>query len=309
MRSRLCKRWANRGMCRHPIVFGALALGACTELADNGDRQTGPLAEEAASTLEPLGDGPQADGPQAEGDPELENPELEDPEPGDDWSCSSGAESGGGEGEDDAVFQYRIRITDLLGGPPPTNISVRACVPIDVGCNAASSVSPGSDGVVTLEVASGFSGFFEIRADGVIPVLFYPFEVTADASYAQGAGFRLATPEALAPLAQAGQATFDPNLAHVNLEVSDCSGERASGVLLRNNLGGLAYYFVDGIPTPEASETAADGSGGFLNLPVPAGGRRNVTVRAQRRGTAEPLAQRTVTLRSGWFTTVQLGPL
>lgn len=282
-----------------------LALAACTDLADSGDFAAETSLEEATTVLSQEEE-PRAEEGQEEGGQEEEAGE---PEPGADWSCLPAMARGQGRSVSGRQIEFRIRFVSLLGGAAPPNIRVRACTAFDVSCDVSEpgqAVVPAADGYVRVSLDYGFEGFLVIRADGVIPVKFYPAAgMTEDTTYP--VDFGLAPQGALDALAEASGATFEAEAAHLTVQAHDCSGVRAAGVVFEHNhpTPGLEFYYSDGVPGTVPQATDARGIGGFVNL---AASPLNVSISGSRAGDSEVVGGRTVTMRGGWFTTVDIAP-
>lgn len=259
---------------RWRAVLAVLVLARCSGLADGADR--GPTTQSVGLSS------------------------------GSDWGCLLAPERESIT-QPDPSFPIRFSLpVATLFGQPLQNARARACGPADIACELPISEAVGSgDGNLTLTLYWGFNGFLELRADGVVPIVFYPLgRLYEDTVYPRTLGF--VTEAQLDALAQSGDGQFEADLAHATMQVYDCALRRAPGVRFGHNIGdgvGVPYYFVDDLPTGAETETDERGVGGFLNLPA-----QSTVFSAIRTDTSERVARRNVALRARWFTTVDLAP-
>jgi hypothetical protein len=221
---------------------------------------------------------------------------------GERWSCM-GETAAPFVVDESRRFTYSVRMESLLGGVPP-GLTVRACRAVDVGCVSpiVESLAANAEGYLEVPAYWGFDGFLEANADGHLPALFYVRQpVFSDVAEARP--FQLFPIELIAGLAAANQAMARPDLAIVLTTVSDCSGLRAPGVRVGNNLGGIGFYFASGLPSVSATESDAQGAGGAVNVPPGL-----VQMWAEIGATGQRIGQRTVNLRGGWAHVVNLPP-
>jgi hypothetical protein len=91
------------------------------------------------------------------------------------------------------------------------------------------------------------------------------------------------------------------------INVADCNGKAAVGVsIVADGIdpGAVEFYSVGGLPTAAASETAAEGFGGFVNLPP-----GPLAVKGVVGGTKRELQTISVLIRAGSITYAKLVPL
>lgn len=244
---------------RQRLAYAAglcLAATGCTDFASGDDTRAVLSLGEAG-----MGSLPDGDDDEIEGSSETEN--------SGDWSC---LDDGSGDIEmvtlDDArQLTYSIGFTSVLG-QNLSAVSVRACSPADVNCLTPLTVdlTPDTQGFVRVPLSYGFAGFLEIVSEGYLPeVAFLREPLQTDEAY--GGRVALVPPEAVAPLAMASGVDVRRELAIIAVIATDCAGQRAKGVRYSTNIGGLPFYYSDGIPTPAATATDLAGTGGFLNVP------------------------------------------
>jgi len=222
-----------------------------------------------------------------------------------DWSCLNGV-----VGVNDSNVTpdrnqratYSVFLIDGVTSAPPVGMQVRACNNFDPECQlpVISGALAGADGVVHLELFRGFNGFLEITSPVTVPNLYFlPEPLVGDVV---GPTYALAEPAGLQGLAALNGLELDPARGHVFGVLEDCAGRRASGVKLSNDKGGIGFFFVGGTPTVTQPYSAADGTGGFVNL-LPGA----VVVRAATLDN-RPISAKTMYVRPGWFSDTTFAP-
>ena len=200
-------------------------------------------------------------------------------------------------------FVYTLRIETLFGDVP-ANTVVRACSTADLNCTQPVTPDLPVDalGVVEVPLYWGFDGYLEIRADGIIPSVSYLREpLYADS--VQSVPVQVAPLDALAAYAAANGTTLREDRALLAVEVFDCNWELAAGIEVRNDAGGVAFSFTNGLPTIGMSVTDGRGLAGALNVP-PGVVRASGVILAS----GERVAARTINARAGWTSAVALVP-
>ncbi len=221
---------------------------------------------------------------------------------GADWGCLDEPEPPAPAGTNFAgAVRLSVPVVSLFGAPL-VDVAVNVCLPADPSCATpiASLSGLDEDGRVNVDVPTGFNGFFELRAAGHLPTVFYMRQpVLEDTDEA-----RPLTPipaEGVEQLAQVLVTQFVAELGLVAVAVVDCAGARAPGVAFANDLGGRGFYFADGLPSVSADSTDPDGLGGFVNVPL-----RLLEVEGRVAGDGRLIGRRSVLPRAGWLSIIQI---
>lgn len=252
----------------------ALQASACTELAPGTDR----LGAVVAGNLPEAG--------------------AADPR----WACLDEPPPGAADRVVPEV-ELTLNVIDTISGAAPEGLTARACEKLDVTCATplAEPVGVGDDGLLHLPVHRLFDGFVEITSPSSVPTMYFlNRELTRDSTEA----LTIIGVAALSALAGQGGVELDPMLGHLLIRAFDCLGAPASGVELFSSVGGLAFAFVDGLPSVGQVVTSAQGLGGFVNVPVGL-----AVLEGRRVEGARTLGQANVVVRSGWFTYGDVEPL
>jgi hypothetical protein len=254
------------------------ALGACTQLEPGSDRLEGDLAASSAAPLDSVG---------------AVAPEwacLADPAPG---SATSAASS----------LEFDFWIINFVTESPLPETSARACQRIDVGCAlpVAGPVEAAADGRLHLTLPSGFSGFLEITAAGISPVLYFFGQPLRASRQDVLMVLDLATADALSA---ASNVDVDPELGVIVVRTMDCQGARSAGVRFANDAGGLPFAFVDGLPVAGQDVSHGEGVGGFLNVPPGI-----AALQAWEVSSGRSFGDSSVVVRAGWASHTDLSPM
>jgi len=209
-------------------------------------------------------------------------------------------------------IQYKIELPIInlqRGTPPPSTATVKLCSRVDIACaNPRAILIPdGTTGVVTTTVESGFNGYYEISGGGMNPSIYVPnppiFKDTKLIAWQvlEEASFRFLGDAILGN--KDGGAAIDPTLGHILIGSRDCTFvkpvENLSFLVekIAPDNKSIPFYIVGGLPDPERTSTAADGSGGYINLPP-----GFQTVKAVPQGSSEPFGKTNVIIRAGFLT-------
>lgn len=171
---------------------------------------------------------------------------------------------------------FSISLVFAIGGAPLTTGAVDFCDKLDVTCSTMNpdypkGVKPDADGSVNINVVQGFDGFVRITDPSIVDSRIYvgrPIVTPPKVKAIQL--LRPGEPELLAKVA--GK-TVDPKRGTAILLAAGCHGDAVSGVRFEcpnADDQSTAFYLINQSPTlpPAATETDADGFGGFFNLPV-----------------------------------------
>jgi hypothetical protein len=180
-----------------------------------------------------------------------------------------------------SVLDIRFVIVDFVTLDVPEDITARACDNRDPECAAplAMAERPESDGYMTLEnLPHGFNGFIMVSAPRIVTSILYsnrPYHEELE----QFEGPSVVSPETQMAIASGGGEMVDPNLGTAILDVYDCNGDAAAGVVYTKEdaLDEHPFYFVGGYPDRQQEATSltdqlnASGTpravGGFSKVP------------------------------------------
>jgi len=169
------------------------------------------------------------------------------------------------------MIHYRFQVLEFVGQKESVGAMAAACRTSDAGCtDPIASATSDDQGWVEFDLPYGFSGYFDVRANGALPALSYltrPLKKdTVDRP------LQVPSPEAVAFLAATEAVDFDKTKGVALVEAFDCSGRPAGGVQFTESRGGsTAFYIVDHLPNKEATVSVYDSvndvaDGGFVNV-------------------------------------------
>ncbi|CAN5595081.1 hypothetical protein BH09MYX1_BH09MYX1_53480 [soil metagenome] len=215
------------------------------------------------------------------------------------------------------VVKNKVKVTipfqELVQKTPVSDIQVRVCARLDVGCNNPVSPlqTPAADGKITFDVDATFDGFAEVvplTPDGGSPnyvpslVFFNPPPVD-DHVYPT---ILLLSPETLNTVAIAAGSSVDPKLGSIFYAALNCEGTPGEGVSAtpdRTESTTQGFYLIKGLPSLAASSTDTSGYGGIINTPL-----SFVKMSAVHFPTKRNIGTTTVLSRAGTITYVYLVP-
>lgn len=212
-----------------------------------------------------------------------------------------------------AKVKVTIPFVELVQKAPVTDIKVRACARLDVGCaNPVAPVqTPGPDGKVTFDVDANFDGFAEVipqtndgGAPNFVPALVFFNPPPADDHVYPT--ILLLTPFTLSTVAAAAGSSVDPKLGAIFYATLNCKGEPGEGVSVspdRTETTTQGFYLIKGVPSLSASATDGSGYGGIVNTPL-----SFIKMSAQLFTTKKPIGSTAVLSRAGTITYVYLVP-
>jgi hypothetical protein len=241
--------------------------GACTELAPGSDTLTIGVGS-SRSDAGPVGDVR--------------------------WACLDETLPGGADRLVPSV-ELTLPVTNIVSGRAPEGLSARACAKIDVGCAmpAAGPAAVEVDGAVHLDVPQGFDGYVELTSATTVPTMYFLNRQLMSDSVEP---LNIIGQDAFAALAGQANVMLEAELGHLLVRAFDCAGAPADGVQVSNNVGGLAFAFIDGLPIAGIDTTSAQGLGGFVNVPVGFAVLQGVLVDGRRL-----LGTSNVVVRQGWL--------
>ncbi len=172
---------------------------------------------------------------------------------------------------------FPIRLAYAIGGAPFNTGKVSVCDKLDVDCTQANpdypkDITPDVDGNVLVNVVEGFDGFVKILDTGkIVDSLVYVGRPIVKAPKVKE--IQLLRPGEPELLAKSAKKMVDPLRGTCILLAVGCDGEAVGGVRFESPNAddeSTAFYLINQAPTlpPTATETDADGFGGFFNLPV-----------------------------------------
>jgi hypothetical protein len=206
------------------------------------------------------------------------------------------------EASSDAVT-VTTRVSDVFGTPLP-GVATRLCRNIDPGCqNPVAVLVADEEGVLTFELPAAFTGYLEFTVDQFFPQLQVLPPNPPDGT--ELSGVSLSPVQFVARLGLAVGAQADPERGHLFLTFLGCYG-RAAGIQLSSNRSddqSILFYVLDGVPSPDLTETTVAGSCGFLNFPAGNSAVTLTNARSQRE-----LTKLTFVVRPSFLTVAMLRP-
>jgi hypothetical protein len=159
-----------------------------------------------------------------------------------------------------------MSVRDLLNQGPLVDVQADVCSKVDVACSDPRFTTRSDEnGLVALTVDAAFSGFVALTSSQTVPThYFFNPPINEDQEIA---ALSLSQPAARGALLL--QLGASPELGDILLSASDCTGAPAAGVtfeLTPRSESAVAYYLVNGLPSPNAAATDMTGYGGFANL-------------------------------------------
>jgi hypothetical protein len=224
------------------------------------------------------------------------------------WGCLSESAGNPVMPADGPPLDYPFNARDYVSGQTPRNLQGRACFRPDVACSrpATEHFTPDANGIVTLPLTEGFSGYIEITSDDMVPtLLLFPAPLTPElARNLSAVPVSLLPFEALLAFGVAGNLVLEPTAGVVSINTFDCLGPSAPDIRLElSSAGAVPFTFVDGLPIAGLDTTTDDGTGGFANVPPGL-----AVVRGFRAGTSDLVGLESVLVRSQWVTVGSLMP-
>jgi hypothetical protein len=224
-----------------------------------------------------------------------------------DWSCVSDEAGNPVMNPNGPPLDFPVEVRDYVTGATPANLRVRACFRPDLACArpATDWFTPDQNGMVTLPLTEGFSGYFEITGDDEIPTLYVlPAALTPELVNAlQAVTVSLLPLDVLLKFGEAFQLELDPATGVLSMNTFDCAAPSVPSVRLELNAAAVPFSFIDGLPVAFEDTTTDDGAAGFANV-LPG----LVVVKGFRAGTAELIGLETVLVRAGWVSVSNLMP-
>lgn len=166
-------------------------------------------------------------------------------------------------------YTFAIQAATSGAAGTATLFRARACQQLDVDCESpvAGPFEVMAGTPYAFPLPQGFSGFFQITGDGVLPALYFlPRPVVADTV---GWSPTVISKEVLGQLAAAAGTSLDPASGVVIASIRDCDGTPIEGATVTaSEKQVLRYYIVNNLPVLSAMETSAQGAVGFASVPA-----------------------------------------
>lgn len=222
------------------------------------------------------------------------------------WSCLPGFMT------PVAAVKYPVefQIVMAVGGALPSDLVVKQCSSFDSACTAPidSNVMLDVDGKHTFMVDASFgNGFLQITSpsEATYPTLaFFGAPTTIPPAIEI---IRLTTPAQLNGLLTLTNISQDPNHGISIVLTSNCLDQRTDGVTLKSTAGSdaltVGFYFNGQYPNVMATQTDAEGAGGFVNLKPGI-----VTIESGRFSTGEFIGKVSFQVRPKTISYVPLAP-
>jgi hypothetical protein len=175
---------------------------------------------------------------------------------------------------------------------------VKACQPLDTEC---SSPVAEVEGVIAGELAEmalpvGFAGYLQFQNPGTLSALHFLGRPLLEDT--RGWDLTIADQTTVVGLGLATATAIDPTLGAMIVIARDCDAVPLEGVQFSNSSEGVQFYIVNTFPTPEATQTTSQGSGGFVNVPP---GRIVVSELTPTSATIRPIGE-------GWVSYLEVFP-
>lgn len=211
------------------------------------------------------------------------------------------------------MIHHRYLFQNVIGGaPPPADATVKFCLPLDVECvEPTQTLTPDETGLLEFDLPSSFKGYMELvtpdqpePADDVMPTLIFfqePSVIPPGDKLIQ-----FISPSAINAIATSADVPLDPSRGTSILLIHDCAETRSSGVRFESSSGDdetTPFHFKGNLPDPDAVETDAQGSGGYVNMPV-----GNFSVTAHIAESGRFIGATSFLSRAGYLTYVPMGP-
>lgn len=170
---------------------------------------------------------------------------------------------------------FTMHLAFATDGTSVTKATIDVCDKLDLNCTGKNpaypkGLSPGSDGLVKLNVIEGFDGFVRIQNPDLMASRIYVGRPIVTPPKVKE--IRLLRPQEYAYLANLADKTVDLTRGTAILLALDCRGEAARGIHFESknaDAKSAEFYLVNQSPAtpPAVTATDVDGFGGFLNLP------------------------------------------
>ncbi len=200
------------------------------------------------------------------------------------------------------TVKFTFKVT-AAGGAPKSPFSITACDRIDLVCDppqyGTKQVANGD--LVQLDLPTNFNGYLNVlNPDLVQAQLYLGQPLTHDTV---GWDLTIPTEATLKLLTSSVGHSLDRTAGMLIVIARDCARGPLDGVTFSNTAGGIPFYFMNMFPYPDATETLAEGAGGFINIPL-----GTTIVSAVHNASMHKLQDSGALLKSGWITYMEIFP-
>lgn len=204
---------------------------------------------------------------------------------------------------DSITYTFTIKYATPPSEPVPS--TMKACERLDALCKAPVAVAENivAGELVDLQLPIGFAGYFQIENPLTLSALHFLGRPLLEDT--RGWDLTIADDVTVAGLGLATGTEIDPEQGAIIVIARDCDALPLESATFSNSAGGVQFYIVNNFPTPQATATTEQGSGGFVNVPI-----GTTILSASHESGAELTATSAVirALGEGWVSYVELFP-
>jgi hypothetical protein len=195
-----------------------------------------------------------------------------------------------------------IQLLNIRGGTVPEGATAHACARADVDCTQplTTDYPLTTEGWVNIPLPVGFNGYLEVVADSIMPTMVFlgePLRRPRPSNYPVALVEKVILPG----LSGATGTMQNDSTGLLTIRVFDCQDVSASGVKFSQRQEAVEWYYVDGLPSSQATETSSEGLGGFINTPPGV-----ATITTTGRAGQQLASDKLVAVRAGWLTVVRM---
>ena len=231
-----------------------------------------------------------------------------EPPEGEDWRCVTSESVDAVDAalvtaaESSQRITQAIQFLNIATGTVPPEATVHACARADVACAAPLTMDYPltAEGWVNIPLPVGFNGYLEIEAETILPTMLFlgePLRRPRPSNYPVA----LIEHNILPGVSGATGTMQNSTTGLLTIRVFDCQDVSASGVKFAQQQDAVEWYYVDGLPSSEATETSSEGLGGFINTPPGV-----TTITTTGRAGQQLASNKLVAVRAGWLTAVRM---
>jgi hypothetical protein len=204
---------------------------------------------------------------------------------------------------DTITYTFTVKYATPPKEPVPS--IMKACERLDALCNAPVAVAEDvvAGELVDLQLPVGFAGYFQIENPLTLSALHFLGRPLLEDT--RGWDLTIADDTTVAGLGIATGTDIDPEQGAMIVIARDCDALPLESAMFSNTAGGVQFYIVNNFPTPQATATTEQGSGGFVNVPI-----GTAIVSASHESGAELTATSAVVrpLGEGWVSYLEIFP-
>jgi hypothetical protein len=151
-----------------------------------------------------------------------------------------------------------------------------------------------------VRLTENFVGYLEIQSPRAVPYVFH----LPTAGLATKADFPLAmiALQNFGAFLEEFQLPIDPALGAIAVRSFDCRGRPAAGVELTSEVGGVEWYFDEGLPRTSSLQTDDSGLGGFV------GSDPGLSVLDASLSDGRSIERKSIIVRPSWMTAGYMRP-